>query len=145
MTFIVFDAGSNTGYAMFNNKKLIDSGCIYTRNAKENKLTYLETKVKGLLKKHQPQKAFIEQLYSYPIIRDNKILSRSNQKYAQYFGAVNKAISDWGIPCEHLNTRKLAKKNMAKSLAKPYLKKARASSHECECIAWGLYLIERGL
>lgn len=160
--FIVFDAASNTGYAVWEYRQdtrpsylrpknllyhnlLIASGCIYTSNAKGNKLTYLETEVKKLLKEHQPQKAVMERLYTFPIRRRGILLSSRNQMYATYWHIVSKAISEWGIVCEEIDTRRLAKKKMARSLAKQYIPKKRYSDHEAECVVWGLYLIERGI
>ena len=145
MKFIVFDAGSHTGFAVFQDEIYLTSGCINTQNAKGNKLTYLEQRVKKILIEHQPDKVFIEQLYTFPIKRQGKFLARSNQMYASYWNIVNKCVSEFGCPCEYLDTKKLAKKKMAKVLAREWIKKKRYTDHEAECVVWSLYLLKRGL
>ena len=70
-------------------------------------------------------------------------LSKQNQSYGAYWQTVNKVISEFGCPCEYLETRTLAKKNVAKAMARSYIKKKRFTDHEAEAVAWGLYILQR--
>lgn len=147
------DPASHTGYAIFNTEthKLIDSGCIYPEG--DNKFLNLELKLKEILKKCQPVKAYIEKLYTFPItavVVDRRTgiprrisLSKQNQSYGAYWQIVNKVISEFGCPCEYLETKKLAKKNVAKAIARNYIKKKRFTDHEAESVVWGLYILKR--
>ena len=107
--------------------------------------SWLAGEVYKILKKHKPDKAWIEKLYTFPIKRGGRILSRQNQMYATYWHIVVKAISEMNVPYEELDTRRLAKKGMARTLAKEWIKKKRYSDHEAECVAWFLYIMKAKL
>ena len=147
------DPGSHTGWAIFNTEThiLITSGCIYPKG--ENKFLNLERKLAGILLRHKPVKAYIEKLYTYPIVvtvinkttglPERRYLSKQNQSYGAYWQTVNKIISEWGIECEYLETKRLAKKNVAKAMARNYIKKKRFTDHEAEAVTFGLYVLQR--
>ena len=150
---LIADPGSNTGWAVFEIEThlLLDSGCIYPKG--KNKFLNLEYQLQIILSRWKPIKAHIEKLYTFPItaiVVDKKTgkpkrqyLSKQNQSYGAYWQTVNKVISEWGIECEYLDTKNLAKKNVAKAAARSYIKKKRYTDHEAECIVWGLYILQR--
>lgn len=152
---LICDPASHTGWAVFNTgtHRLKGSGCIYPVPENCNKFLHLELELKVILKKYQPIKAYIEKLYTYPItavIKDRRTgiprhvsLSKQNQSYGAYWQTVNKVISEWRIECEYLDTRKLAKKNVAKAMARNHIKKKRFTSHEAEAVCWSLYILQR--
>jgi len=147
------DPASHTGWAVFNieTHRLVKSGCIYPKG--DNKFLHLELKLKEILKKYSPVKAYIEKLYTYPImvtiinkrtgLPERKYLSKQTQSQGAYWQTVNKVISEFGIECEYLETRKLAKKNVAKAIARNYIKKKKFTDHEAEAVVWGLYILKR--
>lgn len=153
MNIIILDPGSKTGWAIFDTEthKLIKSGCIYPKG--NNKFLNLERKLAEILLRYHPVKAYIEKLYTFPItaiVTDRRTgiprrisLSKQNQSYGAYWQTVNKVISEWGVECEYLETRKLAKKNVAKAMARKYIKKKRYTDHEAEAVVWGLYVLQR--
>lgn len=149
---IILDPGSITGWAIFQNGKYRDSGAIYTNNTKGNKCVYIRQELMKILVEYQPTRAYIEKKGEYAItvkLKDKygkyfrKNLEKQNQMYSAYWETVNAVISEWGIPCVDLDTRRLAKKKIAQLRAKEISGKTRISTHEAEAICWGEWIITK--
>jgi len=141
--FIVIDPGCHTGWAIFKDR-LIASGCIHLYACgKINRFLCLEARLKDFLREHNPQKAYIEQKSTFVRMRGRPLNVKAIMVYGSMWDTVNKVISEWGIVCEYLDTRKLAKKKVAQKMAKKYTKKKRINTHEAECICWGLYILQK--
>lgn len=149
MTFITLDpAKTATGWAVFMNDQLADSGTIRPRKRDGHFLTSIEKQLKAVLAQYQPQKAWLEKQYKYARCYRNKQGRRvmtvgGSQAYAAAWEQVNKVISDWGIPCEYLDTTKLARNKVAIAAARNYTNK-KMGEDESECVVWGYYLIDKG-
>jgi hypothetical protein len=149
---IAFDAGSCTGYAVGERAvgkvgvTIVESGCIYTNSSAlkgmsvNDKVDYLKQSIRDILVQHKPRTAYMEMLYTFPIIRIVRgrkvVLSKQNQRYAIYWQAVSGVLSEYGIPCEMIDTRRLAKKKLAQNYAKQKTGKSRMSTHEAEAIVF---------
>ena len=130
--FIVFDAGYKCGWAFFNNG-YVSSGLIdISKNL--SPYIYLEEQIKELLEKYKPKKAYIEEQSHFVRMGNRPINVKAVQKYTTAWEITNKVIDQFGIPCESINTRRLARKKMAQIIAMQITNRKRISTHEAETV-----------
>jgi len=150
MRFLVLDPSkTGTGWAYFDSslpKHLVASGCIRPHKKDGHWMSSIEKQLKVVLAEYSPEKAWMENKYKYARKYYSKKLGRwvitvgGSQEYASAWNLVNKVISDHGIPCEELDTRRLVKNKMAVLCARRYTDK-KVGEDEAECICWGEFLI----
>ena len=153
MTFTIsFDPGTHTGYALWQDKKLVNSGVLHI-DWKQPASLHEYTQALGQLLIGVEQ-VWAEKEYEFwPKNKSKVFLAR----YHKSHGVLQGKLSDIGIPTKFVDTRKMAKKRRAQSIVcmmfgeKPIEFKRKGklitkyphSTHECEAILLGMK--EQGL